>query len=738
MMPENGMDVVLLFAPSTKSGFTYNLGIGYLAAYLKDTGFSVSLFLADETDLAGCTQAILSSRPKIVGFSVLNKNYVNSLLIARSLKQAAPSTIVLFGGPTPTVNHRLVLENSRDVDICVRGEGEEILLRLLQYLRENGFQMGEGLVHIKGISYVKDGMVRVNDPADILLKNRDIKNYIDNYPSPYLSGIIPATQAHDVGIVTARGCNQNCVYCNCAVLYHKHVFTHSVDRILEELGFISDQSASQRVSIFDDAFTIFPERAERICKGIIAKKIDLRLTCITRCDRISEGLLDLMKAAGFESIAFSLESAVPRILRALGKVHPAEDIPSDSLEKERMFLEKLKKMASHAKKIGMNPIRLSIMVGLPSETPEEARRTIQFLEGLDYHIYAHNLFSLFEATPVFPGHEKYGYQLKRFSKNQLMYHTTYPFRVSDIPHARNSVVKKEVEADALDTLNVLGLTVRRGDTKPWFDHVIVTADILSEPLIQWFKENLAFNGKIIQIYSGLDAYRRHLSSNYSALFDQCSPSTQLTGFYRSETSGGTCMEWIPGRSEAFNKGPSIKVRGAADGLGWIQNGNETGFPMICREFCDQDSRAVISFLKQSGNSGFLLEDLASFRAFPVLSTLCRWHAEGANCRMLETAIIDDGGNIRVCWHGDPVGKIPMHKREIMETLGRMQAHILQERGCSECPREKACVKCFFTAPLNDAAYCRVKQDDDILEPAGMLKSYYLFKDVLNAVFQTSP
>ncbi len=735
-MSENGTDVVLLSAPSTRSGFTYNLGIGYLAAYLKDSGFSAALFLADETDLAGCIQGILSSRPKIVGFSVLNKNYVNSLLIARSLKQAAPSTIVIFGGPTPTVNHHLILENNPDVDICVRGEGEEILLRLLRHLRENDFQMGEGLAHIKGISYVKDGNVRVNDPADILLKNRDIKNYIDNYPSPYLSGIIPGSQAHDVGIVTARGCNQNCVYCNCAVLYHKHVFTHSVDRILEELRFISAQSPFQHVSIYDDAFTIFPERAERICSGIIAQKIDLRLNCITRCDRISEGLLDLMKEAGFVSIGFSLESAVPRILRILGKVHPAEDIPSDSLEKERMFLEKLKKMASYAKKIGMNPIQLSIMVGLPSETPDEARRTIHFLEGLDYHFYSHNFFSLFEATPVFPEHEKYGYQLKRFSKNQLQYHTTYPFRADEIPHARNSVVKKEMEADALDTLNVLGLTVKRADTRPWFDHVIVTADLLGASLIQWLQENLAFNGKIIQIYSGLEAYRQHLSSNYAALFDQCAPSTLLTGFYRSETSGGTCMEWIPGRSQAFNKGPSVKVRGAADGLGSIQNGNKAGFPMVCREFCDKDSREVISFLKQSGNSGSLLEDLASLHAFPVLSTLCRWLVKGANCRILETAIIDDGGNIRVCWNGDPVGKIPMHKREIMETLGRMQAHMLRQRGCSECPQEKACVKCFFPAPMDAAAYCRVKQEEDILEPAGTLKSYYLFKDVLDAVFQT--
>ena len=739
MISENGVDVVLLVAPSTKSIFTYNLGIGYLAAYLKENGFSASLFLADETDLGGCIEGILANRPKIAGFSVLNSNYVNSLLIARSLKQASPSTIVVFGGPTPTVNHRFILENNPEVDICVRGEGEEILLSLLQELRENDFQLdGADLAHIKGISYAKDGKALVNDPGEILLKNRRSKHYIDRYPSPYLSGIIPASLAHEVGIVTARGCNQNCVYCNCAALYNKHVFSHSVDRVLDELRFISDHSPSQYVYIFDDAFTIFPGRAERICRGVIEQKIDLRLDCITRCDAISEGLLDLMKEAGFKSIAFSLESAVPRILRALGKVHPAEDIPSDSLEKERMYLEKLKKMVSYAKKIGLNPVRLSIMVGLPSETPEEARRTIRFLEDLDYHDYNHNPFALFEGTPIFPEHEKYGYRLKRFSNNQLLHHTTYPFKVSDIPHARNSIAKNGREADGLDTLNVLGLTGKRSEAKPWFDQVIVTADLLGEALVQWLKDNLAFNGKIIQIYSGPEAYRQHLSSNYAALFDQCSPSTQLTGFYHSEKSRSTCMELVPGRSGVFETGPSVKVRGAADGPGSIQSGNKTLSPMVCREFCARDSQELIAFLRQSGNCGSLLDDLTSSDAFPVFSTLCRWVAKGANCRTLETALIDENGTIRVCWNGDPVGKIPMHKSEIMETLEKMHARVFQERGCLQCPREKSCVKCFFPAPLDVTAYCRVKREDGIGEQAATLKSYYLFRDVLNAVFQTNP
>ena len=732
-MGRNGIDILFLFPPSMKSVFTYNLGVGYLSAYLHEKNFSSFIFLSEETDLKRCIRGILSHNPKIVAFSVLNNNYVTCLLIAQRLKQIVPSILIVFGGPTPTVNHQSILENN-PIDICVRGEGEEILFVLMQHLRENHFRMdGTGLKAIKGISYVVNGEVQVNEPANILLKKRHVKNYLDRYPSPYLSGTIPASQADHVGMITARGCNQNCVYCNCAVLYGKHVFTHSVDRILEELRFISRQSPSQNVSIFDDAFTIFPRRAEKICRGIIEQKIDLRLTCTTRCDRISEGLLDIMKEAGFISIAFSLESAVPRILRVLGKVHPAEDVPSDSLEKEKTFLHNLKKMTVHARKIGIRPIRVSIMVGLPSETPEEARQTLGFLEELDLDIYTHNVFSLFEGTPIFPEHEKYGYGLKRFSKNQLFHHTVHPFNVFEIPHARKSIIRKETEDNALDNLNVLGLATKKIHKRPWFDNVIVHSDILSESLIEWFKDNLAFNGKIIQIYSDLEKYKRHLSLNYAALFDQCSPSTQLMVYYHSRETCGENEEWIPGRSEFF-KGMPIQVRGIHDALNSLYRESQSEFPMICREFHREDSMEFIRLFKQFGKPDSLMEYLALSGPYPVFATLCRWLPSGVNCSVLETAIIDDRDNIRVCWDGDPVGKIPMSVIEMARNFEEIQTDVMQERGCSGCVQMKNCAKCCFPGPLSVDEYCRIKQEEDILEQAGNLKAYYLFKDLMETVF----
>ena len=172
------------------------------------------------------------------------------------------------------------------------------------------------------------------------------------------------------------------------MLYDKKILTHSTNRVIEELDYISNHKNDRNpISIFDDAFTIIPGRAKAICTKLLENKIRLPLSCITRCDTVTEEILDLMKEAGFVSIGFSLESAVPRILRIIGKVHLPEDVPSGSLEKEIRFIDKLKTMSSYAKKIGMSPVFVSIMLGLPDETIEEAQRTMDVVSKLDIDYY---------------------------------------------------------------------------------------------------------------------------------------------------------------------------------------------------------------------------------------------------------------------------------------------------------------------------------------------------------------
>ena len=65
------------------------------------------------------------------------------------------------------------------------------------------------------------------------------------------------------------------------------------------------------ISIHDDTFTLLGPRAKTLCQAIIERKLGLALSCITRADTVDDELLRLLRRAGFVSIAFGLESAVP-------------------------------------------------------------------------------------------------------------------------------------------------------------------------------------------------------------------------------------------------------------------------------------------------------------------------------------------------------------------------------------------------------------------------------------------
>jgi len=101
-----------------------------------------------------CVKEILNYNPRVIGLSVLAANYSQALLIAAELKKRNSSIITVFGGATPTVDHEYILQNSEAVDICLRGEGEEIFASLLTVLCDSDFKFGKAALEgIGNISY---------------------------------------------------------------------------------------------------------------------------------------------------------------------------------------------------------------------------------------------------------------------------------------------------------------------------------------------------------------------------------------------------------------------------------------------------------------------------------------------------------------------------------------------------------------------------------------------------------
>lgn len=543
------VDCLFLFSPGSESqgsNFEYHLGSSYIISYLNSKGFNTSQFInRNPVSLKDCVKKILDFNIRIAGFTVYNSNFNTSALIAREIKRISPGTLILFGGPCPSAHSDFIMSRYLFVDACFKNESEETFLHFFSKLSENDYNYARtDFRGINGIMYRFDGRIFQNPPNRKFSINPRAVDYLDKYPSPYLSGVIPASEGYSTGILSARGCNQNCVYCNCTVLSNRSFSTHSVDRVIAELDFISRHFNNTQVLTFqDDAFTLIPQRALTICKAIIDNKIKVRLGCITRCDCVNEELLDLMKEAGFASIAFSLESANPETLRRIGKVHVAEDIPTHSLEKEMKFIENLNRMTAYAKKIGMENITVSIMVGLPGETITEAKQTIGTIErNTNIDNYAHNYLTIFKGTPLFENYKKYGYKIKYKNNNPIFPKIIYPTDVTDqVPIASKSNLHVIKKFNDKNTLKILSLSFKESIPKSGFSNIILKADYVQVRFVKWLKDILAINGTIIQIYSGPEPIVRLTDRNFEMLIKYLSPSLNVRNYYLEEKSDGAYL-----------------------------------------------------------------------------------------------------------------------------------------------------------------------------------------------------
>ncbi|MFX1315965.1 MAG: B12-binding domain-containing radical SAM protein [Promethearchaeota archaeon] len=532
------MDITFVFPSGgdlNLSKFSYNLGSAYVIAYLRKHGFKTEQFISNESfNVKECVKKITKNAPKMVGFTVYESNFMQCVLISNGLKKFNPNLITIFGGPTPTIQSKEILEIVKSVDLCVRGEGEEVLLDLISVLSNNDFNLSKAnLNDIKGITFKKGNSIIKNPRSYVLLSNRSVKYYLDKYPSPFLTQVIPVSEAFPIGIITARGCNQNCIYCNCAVLNNRNIFFHSISRVIEELRHISECGIfNGPIPINDDSFTIIPSRAKRICEEIIKQGIKIPLSCITRCDKIDQDLLDLMKQAGFVSLGFSLESAVPRILRSIGKVNNPESLILKDFDKEVEYIQKLKNMVIYAKKIGMYPVFVSIMVGLPGESIQDAKKTINLVKQLNVDFYTHNHLHIFKGTPLYNNYKKLGYHVEPIGqKNKIMLRNDFPFDVYKIKVAPKSAIEQNSKVIDYANLKILSLKTNRITQKPFFNNLIINCDLIKQSLIEWIQENLAINGRIIHIYSNRRKYKNLYQENMRSLFNEFSPTTDYKCYY---------------------------------------------------------------------------------------------------------------------------------------------------------------------------------------------------------------
>lgn len=355
------INAVLVNPPLLKERYRHQpylpIGLAYLASILEADGHHVTVIdcPALNIDHSKLKSKLEDLKPDLVGITAMTPTIKSALICAEKAKEACQESLVVLGGPHASFMDREILSETPNVDVVVRGEGEQTL-REIAYALEGKMEMQE----IAGISARRNGEI-------FQTPNRPPIDDLEHLPRPSYKHF-PLEKYRVFGrkiipIMTSRGCPFQCSFCVTSRIFGKNVRMRSPKNVVDELEWLKVEFEAEAYSFFDDTFTLDMNRAQKICEEMTRRKINLPWDCQTRADRISRELLISMKKAYCEVITMGVESASPIVLKLIGK--------GISPEQNRKAIEMIKE-------VGISVV-ISLIIGYPGEKMEDIQRTLDFV-----------------------------------------------------------------------------------------------------------------------------------------------------------------------------------------------------------------------------------------------------------------------------------------------------------------------------------------------------------------------
>ena len=334
-----------------------SIGLAYLAAVLEENDYEVTVIdcPASEIDLEKLKIKLATVQPNLIGITSMTPTIQSAIESANVAKEVCPDSTIIFGGPHTTFMDKQVLDEEKNVDIIVRGEGEQTLLEIAQNISNNN-----KINQIEGITFRNNEHI-VRTPNRMYIQN------LDELPRPAYHNF-PLEKYRLFGrrilpIITSRGCPSQCSFCTTSRIFGKAFRARSPKNVVDELEWLRDEHGADAFSFYDDTFTLNKKRALEICKEIKNRKIKLPWDCQTRVSTVSKEMLTKMREANCQQVFFGVESGCQKILNAVNK---------------GTTVEQNKAAIKLAKESGLF-VAVSVMVGYPGETPEMLNQTIDLL-----------------------------------------------------------------------------------------------------------------------------------------------------------------------------------------------------------------------------------------------------------------------------------------------------------------------------------------------------------------------
>jgi radical SAM superfamily enzyme YgiQ (UPF0313 family) len=342
-----------------------NLGLGYLAAVLRQRQFEVGV-LDFRQGFDHILEVVRASDPLLVGFSLIFQYYLPQFAkLVAYLRDNGIECHFSVGGHYPSLRYAVVLEQIPQLDSVVRCEGEMTLAELMDSL-DNGRDWRQ----LPGLAYRQDHECRATEARALI-------GDLDSLPYP----VLPEEDQMALGkrampMVASRGCARNCAFCSIRQFYAqvpgKKVRVRKPVKVAEQMRVCHQQRGTSIFLFQDDDFPVwgafgrrwideFTQALDR--EGLIGRML-WKISC--RADEIDPELFAQMRAAGLYAVYLGLESGNPEGLRTLNKgLSVEQNLRAVSLLKELELL-----------------VGYGFMMFDPSSTFETVRTNVAFLREI--------------------------------------------------------------------------------------------------------------------------------------------------------------------------------------------------------------------------------------------------------------------------------------------------------------------------------------------------------------------
>ncbi|MEI6789127.1 MAG: radical SAM protein [bacterium] len=341
------------------------LGLLYIGGALQSVGYDVVLYdaMTRFDTLDQVRQTLRREKPDVVMVSCITATVLDGIEVCRVAKEENPETRTVLGNTHPSFMYDEILTQYPCVDVIVRGEGERTAIELLA-----AWTSGASLGKVKGIAYREGARLAVT-PRRPFHPNLDHFKPAWNLVPWKEYSYRPKVGSTLAVVSSSRGCTQHCSFCSQRLFWEESWRPVSPECFVDELEQLRDQYGVTVAMLADETPTYDAARWACILDLLIERDLGMSLLLETRVDDIvrDASLLPRYRQAGIEHIYVGVEAVNQATLDLFKKDATIEQ------GKHAISLINDHDIISET----------SFVMGMPDETSEDMRRTIELAKFYD-------------------------------------------------------------------------------------------------------------------------------------------------------------------------------------------------------------------------------------------------------------------------------------------------------------------------------------------------------------------